>query len=430
MRMFDIIQKKKQKQPLTEEEIQWFVQGYVAGDIPDYQASALCMAICLNGMEDAEIFSLTKAMLNSGDQLEWANLFSNVTDKHSTGGIGDKTTLVIAPIAACLGCHVAKMSGRGLGYTGGTIDKLEAIPGYQTTLPFDVFVEQVRRVGVSVIGQSGNLVPADKKLYALRDVTATVDSIPLIASSVMSKKLASGADTIVLDVKMGSGALMQQQEDAVRLAQTMIRIGKQFGRKVSAWITDMSQPLGRAVGNALEVTEACEVLKGQGEARLTELCVSLAAEMVCLSQEKPFSLCQELVQDTIASGRAYQKFEEWIDCQGGDLSRICSATVTKPVVALRDGFIESIDALCVGKASSALGAGRTAKTDSIDPCAGIVLKSLCGDYVKKGDVLAVLHTSDERLLLQAEQILHTAFTFSEQPVRIKPLILKKIEGDV
>ena len=399
MRIYDIIEKKRLGLELSKEEIDFFISGYVDGTIADYQASALLMAICIQGMSGEETYYLTDAMLRSGDMVD-LDCFGDLTvDKHSTGGVGDKTTLIVAPIVASLGCKVAKMSGRGLGFTGGTVDKLESVSGYRVSLSSDDFLGQVEKIGICVTGQSGNLAPADKKLYALRDVTATIESIPLIASSIMSKKLASGSKNIVLDVKCGNGAFMKTPESAKTLASAMIDIGKRFGRNVRAVITNMDVPLGYFVGNTLEVYEAICVLGGKGENRLTELCVTLATEMVSLAQKISQDKARELVLDAIYSGKALGKMKEWITCQGGDASvfenpeLLRGAKYKKEIIAKESGFVCNLPAINIGQASMLLGAGRIKKEDDIDFLAGIELGVGYGSYVKIGDVIGYMYSS-------------------------------------
>jgi len=426
VRMVDIITKKKHGEVLTDDEIKFFVDGYTCGDIPDYQASALCMAVCFCGMTEDECASLTQHMMHSGDVVDLSSL-NNTVDKHSTGGVGDKTSLIVAPVAAALGCSVAKMSGRGLGHTGGTIDKLESIPGYSTSIDAHDFMDQVQRIGVSIIGQTGNLAPADKKLYALRDVTSTVDSLPLIASSIMSKKLASGARSIVLDVKCGSGAFMKTPEDAKKLAEAMVAIGKNSGRNICAVITDMDKPLGRNIGNSLEIIEAVKVLRGECKGDLFEICVVLAGNMVSLARGIGYDEACEAVRDVITSGKAYQKFLEWISAQGGDISYITEDKLSvgkysRKFCASRAGYISRMNAEMIGVAACALGAGRARKDDEPDLSAGIVLDKLLGNKVAKGDSIFTLYTSDESKLEIAEGILASAVEITDSPSKKIPLV--------
>lgn len=409
MRMYDILAKKRDGGILTDEEIQFFIDGYVSGAIPDYQASALLMAIFLKGMTPHETAALTRSMAQSGDLVDLSSIDGIKVDKHSTGGVGDKTTLIVAPVVASLGVRVAKMSGRGLGHTGGTVDKLESIPGFRTTLDREAFFDVVRRVGVSVIGQSGNLAPADKKLYALRDVTATVNSIPLIASSIMSKKIAAGSDRILLDVKTGSGAFMKTLEDSIALAKEMVSIGEHVGRRTVALITDMDRPLGCAIGNALEVREACETLQGRGPADLTEVCIELAANMLWLAEKGELAQCRSLARQQIANGEAFAKLKEMVQAQGGDTSvlddpeKFAPPNVCYEVLAQREGFLYAMDTERCGIASMELGAGREKKEDPIDYSAGIVLRKKVGDFVRKGEVLASFYSSEESKCRTAEQ---------------------------
>ena len=418
MRMYDIIDKKKRGGALTKEEIEFFVKGYVDGSIPDYQASALMMAIWYKGMDKRETADLTLAMAHSGDMIDLSEIPGVKVDKHSTGGIGDKTTLIIGPILASLGAKVVKMSGRGLGATGGTIDKLDSIPGFSSERTDEDFIRQVIEIGVVDAAQSGNLVPADKKMYALRDVTATVDSIPLIASSIMSKKLASGADVIVLDVKCGTGAFMQDYESAKSLAEAMTEIGEMCGRKVYAFITDMNEPLGRAVGNSVEVLEAVEVLRGQGEERLTKLCIELSKCLLIMSDvmgcgdyndENLRKKAEEMIRETIASGKALEKFREFVRAQGGDDSFVDDPLVLKQplysrdIAAPKDGYLTRCNASEVGNVSCILGAGRITKEDKIDSSAGIRVYKKLGDHVDTGEVMATLYTDKESILDEAEK---------------------------
>ena len=419
MRMYDIIKKKRDGFELSKEEIEFFIKEYTNGSVPDYQASALCMAIFYKGMTEDETAALTLAMANSGDTVDLSCFGDKSVDKHSTGGVGDKTTLVVAPVVASLGCVIAKMSGRGLGHTGGTVDKLESIDGFKTELSPEKFFEQVNNIGISVIGQSGNLTPADKKLYALRDVTATVDSLPLIASSIMSKKLAAGAHTIVLDVKYGSGAFMKTPEDAKKLAEEMVKIGKNCGRNVAAVISDMEKPLGKNVGNSLEVKEAIEVLKGQGPEDLVTVCITLAAEIVSLSQKISFEDAKIKASDALMSGRAFNKFCEWIEYQGGNgewlqnTELFPKAPYYFDILSQNDGYISSMDSEKIGIASVMLGAGREKKTDIIDMSAGIIIEKKTGDYVKKGEKLATLFSSDEKIFENAAERYLSSLEFCE-----------------
>ncbi len=400
MRMTDILEKKKRGEKLSREEIAFFVEGYTAGTIPDYQASAFTMAVCFRGLDEQETAILTDCMMHSGDVIELSGVAGVKVDKHSTGGVGDKTSLVLGPLVAACGARVAKMSGRGLGHTGGTLDKMESIPGLSISLDKEAFVRQVNEIGLAIIGQTGDLVPADKKLYALRDVTATVDSIPLIASSIMSKKLASGADTILLDVKFGSGAFMKTIEDAEKLARAMVNIGKSLGRDTRAVITDMDQPLGFAVGNILEVVEAVNTLRGKGPRDLEELCISLGAIMLNQAGiESDNEKAKAMLRQKIASGEAFEKLKAMIAAQGGDisylddLSRFDTSTRVIALPADNEGYVRGITALSVGEVAMQLGAGRATKEDTIDATAGIVLHKKIGDFVKKGESLATVYTN-------------------------------------
>ncbi len=407
--MYSIIRKKRDGYELSQQEIERFVNEYTAGRIPDYQASALLMAICINGMNSRETSFLTMAMAQSGDQVDLNGLGNLSADKHSTGGVGDKTSLIVLPIAAVLGCKVAKMSGRGLGHTGGTIDKLESIPGYKTAISPDILIEQTKKVGIALASQSGNLVPADKKIYALRDVTGTVESIPLIASSIMSKKLASGAQNIVLDVKVGSGAFMKNIEEARALAGAMVDIGKASGRNVRAILTNMDIPLGNAVGNSLEVIEAIEILKGNGDKNLLDICSVLASHMVSMAtgidEEKALSEAYL----SIENGTALKKFREWIEAQGGDgrivddCSILGKASVEYEIKAEKDGFISKMDVEKIGRICVDLGGGRKTKDDKIDHTAGIILIKKTGDMVEKGEAIAKLYTNKENAVPTAEK---------------------------
>lgn len=397
MRMYDIILKKRNGEELTDDEIAFFIDGYTKGEIPDYQASALMMAIFYKGMTDRETVCLTDRMAHSGDTVDLSRFGEMSVDKHSTGGVGDKTSLIVAPIVASLGGKVTKMSGRGLGHTGGTVDKLESISGYNTSLSPDAFLSQVERVGMAIIGQTGNLTPADKKLYALRDVTATVDSIPLITSSIMSKKIAAGSHNIVLDVKVGSGAFMKTPRDAEILAEKMVQIGKACGRNIAAVITDMDSPLGNNVGNALEVAETVSVLKNEKKGDLRDVSVALATEMVSLVFGLAHDEAEKKVVAAIEDGSAFEKMKEWIAAQGGDVSQIEDTSLLPranfgfDVLSDADGYITEMNAEEIGKASVMLGAGRASKEDKIDYAAGIVIHKKVGDEVKKGDLIATLY---------------------------------------
>lgn len=390
--ILEIINKKRLGYELSYKELDYFFNGYLNGDIADYQMSSLLMAICINGMTDEEIFALTKIFIDSGDVLDFSDIPGIKVDKHSTGGIGDKTTLVIAPIVASLGVPVVKMSGRGLGYTGGTIDKLESIPGYRVDLSDEEIISQVHRIGLVVTGQTADLVPMDKVIYALRDVTGTVSSIPLIASSVMSKKIASGADKILIDIKVGNGALLQTRDDAKKLSELMIKIGEVYQREVRTVISDMNVPLGKCIGNSLEVLEAIDVLKGcERDNNFVELCYDLATDMVSMGKNINRREAFNLVTSSINDGTAYQKFLEMIEAQGGDISSIIVSDNTYKIKAPKNGVIKKINALELGKLSLALGAGKVNKNDKIDYSVGIKLHKMIGDTVKKGTILATLY---------------------------------------
>ena len=402
MRMVDIIEKKRDGHELTTAEINFFIEGYTKGEIPDYQASALAMAIFFQDMTDRERADLTRAMVESGDTIDLSAIDGVKVDKHSTGGVGDTTTLVLAPLVASLGIPVAKMSGRGLGHTGGTIDKLESIAGFHVELTREQFIDLVNRDKVAVIGQSGNLTPADKKLYALRDVTGTVNSIPLIASSIMSKKIAAGADAIVLDVKTGDGAFMKTEEDAKELAHAMVRIGNHVGRKTIAIISDMSQPLGFAIGNALEVKEAIETLQGKGPKDLTELVLTLGSQMVILAgKAKTTEEAKSMLKESISSGKALAKFKDFLTNQGGDasivddLSKLPQAKYKIELPAKQSGFVSRMIADEIGIASMILGAGRATKEDVIDLAVGLVLHKKVGDKVTEGESLLTIYSNRE-----------------------------------
>lgn len=431
MRIYDIIAKKRDGYELSDNEIAFFVQELTRGNIRDYQATALLMAIYIRGMSDKEMITLTKEMAISGDTLDLSEL-GTTADKHSTGGVGDKTTLIVTPIVASLGINIAKMSGRGLGHTGGTVDKLESIEGFRVNLTPYEFISQVKNVGIAVVGQSGELAPADKIIYSLRDSTATVGSIPLIASSIMSKKLAAGSETIVLDVKYGSGAFMKTIEDAENLSRKMVDIGKAASRKMAAVISDMDTPLGRNIGNVLEVKEAIEVLRGGGPEDLREVCLTLAANMISLSQEIDINIASEKAKDLLESGKAYSKFREFISAQGGNLSQIDN-TDTLPkaefvydILSPENGFLVKMQAETIGSASVILGAGREKKDDIIDYSAGIILHKKTGDKVQKGEKIAELHTNDESRISSAEKLFLSALTFGEKAPEKHALIYKTI----
>lgn len=433
MRMYEILAKKREGEELTKEEIQFFISGVTDGSIPDYQITALLMAICIRGMTRRETSALTMAMEHSGDTVDLSSLPGIKVDKHSTGGVGDKTTLIAAPIAAALGVTVAKMSGRGLGHTGGTVDKMESIPGLRTALSREEFFDVVRKTGLSVVGQSGNLDPADKKLYALRDVTATVESIPLIASSIMSKKLAAGADKILLDVKTGSGAFMKTQQDAEMLAREMVEIGRSVGRETIALVTDMDVPLGNAIGNTLEILEVCQTLRGHGPQDLTVLCLELASNMALLAGAgDTIESCRAAARKALESGAALQKLCDMVSAQGGDASYLqhpetfSRAPVKHELFADRDGYITHMNAEACGEAAMILGAGRVKKEDLIDHSAGIWLLRKTGDAVRAGEVLAVMETAEERFAAEAEPLLRSACQIGSQQPERRPLILKRI----
>lgn len=429
MRMVDIIEHKRNGLANTEAEIRFAIQGYVDQIIPDYQMSAWLMAIYFVGMNDEESYFLTDAMLHSGEVIDLTTIPGIKVDKHSTGGVGDKTTLILGPLAASCGVKVAKLSGRGLGHTGGTLDKLESIPGCRIDLSEEQFFRQVRDINIAIAGQTQNLVPADKLLYALRDVTASVPSIPLIASSIMSKKLASGADVICLDVKIGDGAFMKTIEDARILSRLMVSIGKQAGKKVIAFITDMNQPLGFAIGNRLEVKEAVETLANQGPTDLTALCVEIGAWMIHqANQVNTLEEAKQLVQDQFKNGKALAKFHELIACQGGqvgDLESFISVQEIVPFKASKSGYLHAIQAEAIGLVSMKLGGGRAVKTDTIDPMVGIVLRKKVGDFVLEGDVLLDLYTNKP---IEAElfQELSHAFVIKEEHAPATPLIYEII----
>ena len=433
MRMYDIILKKRANLPLSDKEIRFVIDGYVKGEIPDYQVSALLMTIVFNGMNARELGTLTLAMAQSGNMVDLSNIDGITVDKHSTGGVGDKTTLIIAPLVAACGGKVAKMSGRGLGHTGGTIDKMESIPNLKVSLEQDAFIDQVNKIGLAVIGQSEGLAPADKKLYALRDVTGTVDSIPLIASSVMSKKLASGAQAILLDVKVGSGAFMKNIEDARELAKAMVDIGKENGRSVKAILTDMDRPLGHAIGNALEIREVINTLKGHGPEDLTHECIIMAAHMLVLSRMCDYETALNRVQQVLDSGAALERLRLMIEAQGGDSRVIDDDRVltigkfTYDVTSPQDGYITRMNTERCGIASVMLGAGRTVKDGPIDYSAGIVMHKKTGDAVSMGERIATLYASDESLFTNAAQTYFAAITIGDTASKVMDTILDIVE---
>ena len=433
MRMYDIILKKRVNLPLSDKEIRFVIDGYVKGEIPDYQVSALLMTIVFNGMNARELGTLTLAMAQSGNMVDLSNIDGITVDKHSTGGVGDKTTLIIAPLVAACGGKVAKMSGRGLGHTGGTIDKMESIPNLKVSLEQDAFINQVNKIGLAVIGQSEGLAPADKKLYALRDVTGTVDSIPLIASSVMSKKLASGAQAILLDVKVGSGAFMKNIEDARELAKAMVDIGKENGRSVKAILTDMDRPLGHAIGNALEIREVIDTLKGHGPEDLTHECIIMAAHMLVLSHICDYETALSCVQEALDSGAALERLRMMIDAQDGDSRVIDDESIlaigqfTYDVIAPQDGYIIHMNTEQCGIASVMLGAGRIVKDGPIDYSAGIVMHKKTGDAVSMGERIATLYASDESLFTNAAQTYLAAITIGNTAPKVVDTILDIVE---
>ncbi len=434
MRMYDLILKKRNGETLSSDEINFFVSGYVRGTIPDYQASALLMAIYFKGLDKNETADLTMAMAYSGDTVDLSDIKGVKVDKHSTGGVGDTTTLVVAPLVSACGVTVAKMSGRGLGHTGGTLDKLETVPGFNVHQSIERFNDIVKDIGISIIGQTGALVPADKKLYALRDVTATVDNISLIASSVMSKKIAAGADAIVLDVKVGTGSFMTTTDDAFALAKEMVEIGRLVNKKTVALVTDMNQPLGMAIGNALEVKEAIEILKGMhNDGALKEVCLELGAQMLILA-----GMCsdpgegRQMLDDAINKGKGAEKLKEMIRAQGGnptvvdDISLLPTAKELIEFKARETGYITFMDARAIGVSASLLGAGRTKKDDIIDPAVGIVMKKRIGDSIIEGQVIAEFHVNDKTKLDEAMKIFQSAISIGEN----KPDEVKLILGTV
>ena len=435
MRMYDLITKKRNGEALSKEEIQFMITEYVEGNIPDYQMSAFLMAVYFKGMTEEETLAMTMAVAHSGDMVDLSGIDGIKVDKHSTGGVGDKTTLVIAPIVASCGVKVAKMSGRGLGHTGGTVDKMESIPGMQTSLNQKDFFEVVNKAGLSVIGQSGNLAPADKKLYALRDVTATVDSIPLIATSIMSKKLAAGNDAILLDVKTGSGAFMKTVDDAIALASEMVAIGENAGKRTAALITGMDIPLGHNIGNSLEVIEAVETLKGNGPEDLTKVCMHLAGNMLYLAGKGSIEDCIAMAKEAVRSGKALERLVMMVEAQGGDASvildteKFAKAPVTFDVVSDKAGYISHMNTEAIGISSCMLGAGRETKDSTLDFAAGIKILKKTGEYVEKGEKIAVLYASDEKLFAAAEKRYKEALVLSETKPCEEPLIFARVTKD-
>ncbi len=434
MRMYDIIIKKRNGEALSDEEIAFFIKGYTDGSIPDYQASALLMAIYFRGMTDQEIATLTMEMAHSGDMLDLSAIKGLKADKHSTGGVGDKTSLVLTPLVASIGIPVAKMSGRGLGHTGGTIDKLESFPGFSTDISEEKFINNVNTIGIAIAGQTKNMAPADKKLYALRDVTGTVDSIPLIASSIMSKKLAAGADVIVLDVKTGSGAFMKTEEDSVRLANEMVKIGNNVGRRTLAVISDMDEPLGYAVGNAIEVKEAIDTLNGHGPADLLELCLTIGSLMaVGTGKAANVDEARTLLLEKLNDGSALKKFAEFVEAQGGDSAPVYDtkllpqASIVKEVYAPVDGYVSHIESDRVGISAMKLGGGRETKESPIDLSVGILINKKVGDKVEKGEKIATLYANDGEKLAAAITELEQTYSYSVTPVE-KPKLIKTVIG--
>lgn len=433
--MYDLIMKKRNGGALTSEEIKYMITEYVDGNIPDYQMSAFLMSVYFRGMTEEETLAMTNAVAHSGDMVDLSGIAGVKVDKHSTGGVGDKTTLIIAPIVAACGVKVAKMSGRGLGHTGGTVDKMESIPGMQTSLTQEKFFEVVNKTGLSVIGQSGNLAPADKKLYALRDVTATVDSIPLIAVSIMSKKLAAGNDCILLDVKTGSGAFMKTVDDAIVLAKEMVAIGENAGKKTVALITDMDIPLGHNIGNSLEVIEAVQTLRGKGPKDLTEVSLNLAGNMLYLAGKGTLDECINMAQKAIADGSALERLIAMVEAQGGDSAvikdteKFAKAAFTYDVLAKKTGYITFMDTEKCGIASSMLGAGRETKESTIDFAAGIIIRSKVGEFVKEGSVIATMLAEKEALFAAAAKKYEDAVTIEDIPPKEEPLIYARVTRD-
>src|SRR5271157_3347479 len=433
MRTVDLIQRKRDGEELAPEEIEFLVEGYTNGDIPDYQMSSFLMAVFFSGMSDREVSRLTECMLRSGDTVDLSSIPGVKVDKHSTGGVGDKTSLIVAPLAAAAGVVVPMMSGRALGHTGGTLDKLESIPGFRTSLTAEEFEKQLSEIGLCFIGQTDRLAPADRKLYALRDVTATVESIPLISSSIMSKKLAEGVDALVLDVKVGSGAFMKKQVDARRLAQMMVGIGRRMDKRVQALITDMSQPLGYAVGNALEVMEASQTLQNAGPTDLTKLSIELAARMIYLGKKAAtLDDARRLAEEKLVDGSGYKKFKQVVAAQGGNpqaldkFELLPNATGMREVASPRGGYVSAINAQDIGVASNMIGAGRDKKEDAIDPAVGIILEVKAGEKVDAGSVLCRLYYTKEDRVEEAAEMVEDAFRISGQKPDERELILEVV----
>lgn len=429
MRMYDLIMKKRNGGTLTKEEIEYMVQGFTKGEIPDYQMSAMMMAVYFQGMDAKETLHLTMAMAHSGDMLDLSGIEGIKVDKHSTGGVGDKTSLALTPMVAACGIKVAKMSGRGLGHTGGTIDKLESFPGFTTEIKEERFIENVNKIGIAIMGQTADLAPADKKLYALRDVTATVDNMSLIASSIMSKKLASGADAIVLDVKTGSGAFMKKEEDARALAEEMVTLGNNAGRRTAAVISDMDQPLGYAVGNALEVKEAIDTLCGKGPADFVQLCLTLGAHMVVAGgKADTIEEAEAMLKQVIADGSALKKLAEFVEAQGGDAEvvyhpeQLPKANYIEDIPSPEEGYVSRIICDEIGICSLLLGGGRETKESTIDLSVGLVLNKKVGDYVKKGEALAQIHGNNKEKMQAAAKRFVESYRFSSEPVEKQPFI--------
>ena len=435
MRMYDLITKKRNGMALDSHEIEYLIAEYVKGNIPDYQMAAFLMAVYFQGMTEKETLAMTLAAAHSGDMVDLSAIEGVKVDKHSTGGVGDKTTLIVAPIVAACGVKVAKMSGRGLGHTGGTVDKLESIPGMRISLSQEEFIDVVKKNGLSVVGQSGNLAPADKKMYALRDVTGTVESIPLIAVSIMSKKLAAGNDCILLDVKTGSGAFMKTVEDSIKLAQEMVKIGVNAGKNTMALITNMDVPLGHNIGNSLEVIEAVETLKGNGPEDLTDICIELSANMMVLAGIGTLNECRMKAEEVIKNGEALKKLADMVEAQGGDPSVIYEpgkfekAKYRKEIPALRSGYIVSMDTEGCGIASSLLGAGRETKESSIDYTAGIILHAKTGDRVEKGEIIATMFTGDETKFDSAEEKFYQSLMIEDREGKNEKLIYARVTSD-